>query len=453
MDRAKAGPADSDAAAAAKEVADGFLTESASQPGAFDAPPADTTINADAQNADAIAKAARPEGTAVNEQGEAVLDDGDIERAEGEESAGRRLPSDRQVAKPKPGEKAAAGDSKAGRRKPRGTSLENREGDLRGRVDQRTYELREAERKLAETNARIREAEAKLPKAPAAAAAAQAGTSTLPERPKAPKYKDYDTDAEYETAVEKYEADIDAFHTARMEAVKGEITKGVDARLTDKELAEQNIRLAETTRDTLLAARAEFPDWDAKHDALADVQSSWHDPQRDGDNRTPFLTDLAKSMLAQQNKDGGRLLHWLGSDPERAQFLADLRPNRPLRDALVQVPEGTIIPLLDYFASEEGEKEFNELKRMHPIRMQMMVGALSTRLVTASSGSETAVHTVTKAQPSRTATPDGGAGAREKTAREKASDARKPGEPFESWMETETEKERTEYRKRHGLAS
>ena len=289
------------------------------------------------------------------------------------------------------------------------------------------------------------------PHAPAADAggttAAGAPAAKTDPEPAHPKYRDFATDEDYETAAAKWSTDHRAWSDRRLEALKHEITDGVEARFTsaDRDLAQ---RAAMSTLSTTLAKVAQsIPDWQARRDAVAGLTSAWHNPEAHGPtNTTPFLSDLSMTLLMQGHEEGAYLLSWLAEDLDRAQRIADLRPSRPLRDALVNAP--SVTPLLSFFATDEGLEQWNALKQMHPIQMMQAVGALSVRLQPAPRGSGQAAHPITQARPSARP-PAGTPGAR--AASPPAGPGGAPPGDFLDWMAAEDVREAAEKRRQLGL--
>ena len=325
--------------------------------------------------------------------------------------------------------------------KKKGPTLTERTAQLRKDVDTLTYQKHQTTREIDDATARLAKLRGELAEADKKAKPADSGTpasSADPPKPAAdiampahPKYRDFDTDEAYESAVATWRTDVTAWQTTREEALEAKIGKAVDTRLQSQrgEADAEQAHRALITR--LEAARAKHPDWDEKATALRDIRSSWYNPEHHGQVRTPFLSDLAQSLMASNNEEGAELLHWLGSDPARAQQLADLLPTRPLRDALVMAP--SVIPLLEHFATPDGATEFEALKGMHPVRLFQAVGAISARLSAAPRGSAQPAHPITAASPA-VKPPVGTAGVRGPAH---------PGAPpvFEDWNASEDARE------------
>ena len=332
-----------------------------------------------------------------------------------------------------PAPRAAAAPAK----KPNKVPLAARTADLKAEINKLTHEKHktraeadQAARDLAEIRAEITARQAQRPGAePAVKAAPKADPDPMPEHP---DYRKFETDEAYDEAVKTHRKDVAGWQTRRTEALKRELTETVDGRLQSRTAAETARRVDDTIVKTLDSVRQDRPDWQEKAHALKDLTSAWYDPKTMGRSPTPFLTDLASSLLSQGSTEGAELLDFLGSDVDRAQRIADLRPTRPLRDALETAP--SVIPLLDHFATDDGAQEFEALKRMHPTRMFQALGMLYARLVPASRGSGPAVHHVTKAAPSYRPQV-GSPGAR------RESGTRSEPDNFEGWMADEDTKE------------
>lgn len=403
---------------------DDFVIESFSNKDAFTPVPEDTT-SADAGQvtapvADVVAEGDETNASAVAEAG--ALGD------EGEQSESRLS-------------KTSTPEAAKGKAKSK-VPLDKRTQKLRHEIDTLTYQRREGERQLADLNRRIQDGQATLSRAAPPATETTATEADLPQ-PTLPKYRDYATDEEYETAVGKYHTDLAAWQTDQVRRLEQRITEGVESRFRGAG-HEAAANAAEhrliTTLDKVRGGKA---DWNDKAVALKDITSSWYDPSKHGDATAPFLSDLARTRLSMGLEDGAELLYWLGSDPDRAQVLADLFPTRPIRDALVQA--SSVLELLDHFSTDEGQREFEALKQMHPIRVNQAIGALSVRLAGASSGSSAASHPITNAHPSARP-PAGTPGARGSGA----VPGKKPS--FENWMAAEDEKDLAARKRAAGIA-
>lgn len=415
-----------------------FQIESASAKNAIEAPPEDTT-----QGRAPVAAAAEPVEEAVVEESTEQVEEPETPLEDASHTSASR------VEKPKPAAAAAKPKNKV--------PLAKRTADLKHEVDVLTHtkhrtrgEVEAAERKLAELNRQIAENEAKLAGKPAPAATAKPGQPAAdaePAMPEFPDYRKFATDEEYEAAKAKYHTDLTAYNRAMAERIEKRITQGVEARFrgaNDEAQITAAVDRLTTTRNKVAESK---PDWEDRRANLAGVQSAWYDPDRHKADKTPFLTDLARTLLMQGNEEGGELLYWLG-DPdqaERTQALADLLPSRPLRDAIVAAP--SVIPLLDHFATEAGQVEFERLKQMHPVRVHQAIGALSVRLAGVSSGSPAPSHPITKAQPSARP-PAGTPGARGTTG----ASASTGKTTFDDWMAAEDAKERSARERLAGIA-
>ena len=405
---------------------DDFPTESPSDPHAFDAVPADTTAGAEAEP---VAKVTAP-----------VVEAEDADEAEDAIAAAADTPIDGQESNSRLGKPAKAPEPKPKANK---VPLAKRTAQLKHEVDTLTFQRREAERQLTELNRQIAERKTAAPTAPVA----KVVETPAPAMPTVPKYRDFETDEAYEAAIGKYHTDLAAYHQTTLSAattkLRDEIAQGVESRFKGAGEEAAFNTAVQRLQDTKAAVIATKPDWDEKRDALVDIQSAWYDPASMGADKTPFLTDVARTLLMDGNAEGGELLYWLGSDPDRAQAVADLLPTRPLRDAIVSAP--SVIALLDHFATDAGQREFEALKQMHPIRMNQAIGLLSARLAGASSGSPTVSHPITKARPSARP-PAGTPGAR--------AGESPPGKmpAFDDWMKAEDAKELAERKRAAGIA-
>lgn len=426
-----------------------FVVESHSA--AFTPAPDDTTVAATSGAAapEAGATASPPAGAAAD--GVAAPDDD----ATGEEEAGTEEaqtgavdgdPSQTSAS----GASAPARDGKTGQFKKGGgrKTLSEREKELRAKVDKTTFELRDAERQLAERRKEL--AQAGPPKKDASTTAGTgdsatgaagrpegaAGVAAPKPMPVAPKYRDFATDEEYETAHSKWMADVVAWNKDQLEAVKAEIQSGIETRLKTRDEQAQQDADEQAFTSRLAAEAAKHADWQEKAQGLASVRSSWFVPEKhDHLGPTPFLSDLVRNHV----EEGPQFMRFLMEDPDRAQALADLFPSRALRDALVEAP--SIAKLFEHFATDAGVKEFEALRTMPPARVAIAIGALSARLA-APGGSATKPRQITNAQPPARP-PVGGAG-----ARPAASTTPKP---FEDWMAEEDAKEQRERERLAGV--
>ena len=416
---------------------DDFVVESHSAPNAFDPPPEDTTTIDDA-----------PAPVAVADVAETLDEDADGD----EVSRSRVEPAVAGAPAPKPG-------------KANKVPLAKRTAQLKHEVDTLTHqkhrtrtELEADERRLADVRRELAtlqgHRDAPPAKEPATAAAPGREAAADAAMPAHPQYRDFETDEAYEAAVAKWRSeDVPAWQTARDAALEQRITSGVDSRLRgagDHAAFREAVGRLEATKAAVIEAH---PDWDEKREVLSDLRSAWYDPRAHKGTTTPFLSDLARTLLMQGNPEGGELLYWLGSDPDRAQAVADLHPGvirmtdgtltSPLRDALLSAP--SVIPLLDHFATDAGQREWAALKQMHPIRMNQAIGLLSARLAGASSGSPGRPHPITSAHPSARP-PAGTPGAR--------GSGGGPGQKqsFEDWMQAEDAKELAARKRAAGLA-
>jgi len=445
-----------------------FAVESASV--AFTPAPGDTTAGldvaaeGDVDGDEAVAVADTGEVSAstagLNDQGDATGDT--REKAEGQQPT-----HNKPAASPDKGKQTAA-TTAAGGKKPN-KPLTQRVTELKREVDTLTHtkhttaaetdrarrELTAARRELEDVQRQVRDAKAGQGAAdvkPAAAATSATGKDGKAKiepgaEPEHPKYRDFDTDEAYEEAAGKWRTDHAAWQQRRMDAMRQELSEGIESRFTTEEQRAQQTAAVARLGQTVDAVRTSKADWNEKAAALKDLTSAWYDPKTCGEERTPFLNDLTRSRLMAGDKAGGEILYWLGADLDRAQRLADLLPTRPLRDALVHTPSASIIPLLEHFATDDGAEEFEALKRMHPVAMMQAIGALHTRLQPAPSGPGAVVHPVTKARPS--ARPQAGSpDARTDTGGSGAA----PGQSFDDWMAAEDERERKERLRDAGVA-
>lgn len=405
-----------------------FTSESASV--AFTEAPSDTTVDAIEGEVSRSAADAGPDVAAADEGSASAKPNA----AAGEAAAAR-------VVKPVPPKKAASQPS-------------GRVAQLKHEIDTLTHskhktaaELATDQDRLTKVRAEIAELEKKRGTAAApAAAAAEAPKPAADPEPEHPEYRNFDTDEAYDAARATWRKDHAAWDGRRLEALKKEITEGVEARFTSKD---EDVA-ARAAHETIVTAVDKFaatkPDWEEKRAAVKDITSSWYNPEIHGKATTPFLSDLSQSLMLAGREEGAELLHWLGSDPDRAQRLADLLPTRPLRDALVHAP--SVIPLLTHFATDAGALEFERFKQMHPIPMMQAVGALITRLTPAPRGSGAAAHPVTAAYPSARP-PAGTSGARS----ESGGDVDPTKLSFDDWMAAEDAKETKERLRQAGVSA
>lgn len=413
------------AAAPDADAGDGdFTVESASVP--FTSAPADTTMEA------------RSEAAPVREEPDPHA------AAEGEESAS---------ATAKPAAKAAA-TAKPAAGKPK--TLAGRRDVLQGDVDRLTATRTKAQRELDELNQKIAESRRALEsgqpadKKPAAAATATKPTATASDKkaaatteamPQPPKYRDFDTDDAYDEAYGKWQQDMAAWNQAQVSAVETRLRETVEARFgkADEERSVEVQDRAFATR--LTAAKEAHADWAEVAENVKELRSSWFDPEKHGDIETPFLSELAYY----NEGDGGEVPYFVGSqDDETRQILADLLPSKALRDALVLAP--SVTPLLAHFVTPEGQREWEAMRRMHPVRVAQAIGALHARLVTAEEGSSApaARHTTTHATaPAKLPVARAGAKPAAQPARKKS---------FDEWMAEEDAADQAKSKQIAGVA-
>lgn len=404
-----------------------FVVESHSVSNAFAEPPADTTE-------DRATVAQLPEEAVVKDDMAPPTEQREME-APPDESHPERQPA----SQPKP--KTTKKDK----------SLDGRTVQLKHEVDVLTHakhrtksEVEAAERQLGDLKQQIAAHEAKARGGAPAETPSQSQTDSDPPMPAFPDYRTFATDEEYETAKGKYHADLMTWQRGHSERLEKRLTAGLESRFKDVGEETQFAAAVQRLEVTRNKVRDSKPDWNEKAANLQELQSSWYDPTRHGDAKTPFLSDLTRTLLMAGNEEGGELLYWLGEDLDRAQALADLFPTRPIRDALLHA--SSVIPLLEHFATDEGAREFEALKQMHPVRVNQAIGALSVRLTSASSGSLVKSHPITMAHPSARP-PAGTPGARSTTV---ASAGKLK---FDDWMTAEDARERKERERLAGMGA
>lgn len=422
---------------------DGFSAESASV--AFTTAPDDTTAGLDAGDKEAH----RGETSEISASADGVND-----QTGEQDTAGEKAADEKPAAGAKPAGSAAQVAKPGEKGKKPNKPMTVRVDELKKDIDTLTHTkhkttaeanaLREtldtARRELAKVQKEI--ADARKGAAPAAAAVAKPAADAAAAEPELPKYRDFDTDEAYEEALGKWRTASKEWHQKQIDAVRDDLTKGVEARFATEAQKAQQGRELSTLMETLEEVRNSKADWNERVATLKEIRSAWHN---DPDNPTPFLTDLTRSRLFRGDKEGAEVLYWLGEDASRAQRLADLLPNRPLRDALVHAP--SVLPLLEHFATDDGAAEFDQLKRMHPIQMLQAVGALYSRLQPAPGGSGSAVHPITKARPSakpQAGTPD---------ARGASGGGDAQSGSFDDWMKAEDAKELKERQQLRGVSA
>jgi hypothetical protein len=410
----------------------GWDVESHSAPS--DPAPLDTTA-ASAR----VDSSARPPAKVADAEGEGE----EIEAAEGNEAEEGEEDGDHVSRSADPNAAARARDDKTGQfvKPAKKASPKKRIGEL-------TWQAKEAERRAdraAAENLSLRERLDALEKAgkPAAEPAKVAAVSTA-EMPEPPNYPDFATDEEFKTAQTKWRAELAKWQDERLEArtaaFRGEVTKDVDAKLTKSREEADLEKHQAAVLARIETAKAAHPDWNEKAPNLQAVESAWYDKERHGEARTPFLSDLVAN-----NEQGPELLYWLMSNPEAAQIAADLFPSRPLRDALVHSPLAH--KLIEYFTTEDGEKDFVRLRAAHPLRVAAEIGQLELRMETAARGPAPArVAPITAAVPP--AKPPVGS----QRARDPQGSAN-PTESFDSWMEAEDKREKADKLRAAGVSA
>lgn len=335
--------------------------------------------------------------------------------------------------------KGAAAPAADGKGKP--NRMERRVQERQRDLDRITYEFRETERKLEEKRKELTGLTGLTGSAPKPATADAASTQL----PKVPQYRDFDTDEAYNTAMAKYEADVAKVIEARETAARST----VEATVTERETQAVQEAAIRTIGETVERAKTRYPDWSEKAGALQGVRSSWFTPDPvklpHVQTGTPFLSDLVQTLMAEGHDEGADLIPFLGSDLERAQILADLEPTKAIRDALVLDPPA-VQPLLEYFSTDAGQDHFEELRRMHPLRVARAIGQLSARLEAASSGSApTVVPPITSAKPA--GRPPAGEPSRG------AAPAPGAKKPFLDWMAEEDAKELAKKKELAGISA
>ncbi len=368
--------------------------------------------------------------------------DGDVEpKADGAEKppvAGGK-PEQKPAAKvavSKPGAKPAAKVAQPGAKGK--AEIGERNEDLVKRNQTLTWELRDTERKI---EARKRElerlasgqpakTETQTEKPPAAAAKPKAEPPAMPQYP---DYRKFNTDAEFDTAVAKWNTDIAGWQKGLIDHARTEMSGAVDTRMSEAQQADAQAADDRAFAERLSAAREEDPDGFTEATAsLKGLTSSWFNEEAHGNVTTPFLSDMVRN----NPNDGTALFKFLGADLDRAQRLADLRPTRALREAFIAAP--SVVKLFEHFDTPEGRKEWNELRSMPPVQVAVAIGALSNQLASASErGSARPVRKETNARPS--GKPPAGAN----TTRGAAADEQ-DGEPFDfgKWMQEEDAREK-----------
>lgn len=422
MKEPAAEPAGAGAAAASADAADGgWTSESHSALEAVSDIPIDTT--AQKSGVATAASVASVDGDAADDDAIAsgdVHDDGADSTAQAETTAAAKT-----AAKPKKG------------------TIERRQAALTKEINTLTHtrattakEVEDNQRELVRLRGERAALEADIAaKKPPVAGAKAVPTAAVPgAAPVRPKMADFDDLTKFDEALGQWETDLTAYQATREQALRDDITKGVDSRLGTE--AQERDRQAHYERlgEKLKTGKAARPDWDATATAFkaVDLRSSWHDPTKHG-NPTPFLSDVT-----QHAEDPAEVLYWTmklaTEDPDRAQRVADLLPTKELRDAVIMAPSP--VALLEHFSTEEGAAEFEHLKGMHPVRLYQAVGALSATLLAASSGPAGATPPpITQAHPS--AKPPAG------TPRARDAGTATPNAPFvfEKWMAEEDAKE------------
>ena len=400
-----------------------WSSESHSAAGVTEPPPNDTTsekIAADAKSE------TRGQDTTATESG-------------GQESASTA--KETESAPPsKPAETAHETTPPAGAKASGEDKLRDRIAAQQKELNAATYQKHQAMREAQAEEARLHEIRAEIAKAqatqaPAATTPAEK-TDTIPDLPPVvPNYATFDTDEDYQAATDQYQKDVAAWQGRREALLREDITKGLEKRDGDRQARDAAVRAETEYNNRLTDAIGAHEDWNdvVTEKTVDQLQSSWAlenpDKFKMPDGRVvgaPFLYDLIKNSPA-----GPELLYWLGSHPEEGAALAELRPTLPIRDAIVHSPSSDV--LMHYFATDDGQRDFNRLATMHPTLMNQEIGSLQARLTAAPSGSTVPVHhPVTQAAPPAKP-PRGMLHARE--------DASAEPNDFDAWMASEDKRE------------
>jgi len=261
--------------------------------------------------------------------------------------------------------------------------------------------------------------------AESAAALDQAAKDTgLPPRP---KLSAFDTEAEYEAALETWTT---AAFQRREEALRATLSTELRAEI---DVREQTARSQAMWEVKFNAMRTAHPDFAEKAAAAKAVTSQI---------KNPFVQDLVVT-----SPGGAELLYRLVDDLEFAQAVAELPlpQSRALRDALVSVPAP--YPLFDYLTTPAGREVYDRMRTLPPVQGVLELGRVLAGLGAADArGSAPPVHDITQAVPS--ARPPAG------SPRARSSGAGAGSEePFDfgAWVESENKAEDTKRARALGL--
>ena len=373
------------------DASDGWAVESESVPDATAIPPDDTTAAAGADEADA---APTPPAVETVPAADAAPAAPSTPRATGAAPEGDRGPSGRKVKKT---ERYQSNERARHDAERTAADLKRDRDALAARVQ--ALETAQAGAQGTQTPT----------VAESAAALDQAAKDTgLPPRP---KLSAFDTEAEYEAALETWTT---AAFQKREKALRASLSTELRAEI---DVREQTARTAAVWEVKFNAMRAAHPDFVEKAAAAKAVTSQI---------KNPFVQDLVVT-----SPGGAELLYRLVED---------------LRDALVSVPAP--YPLFDYLTTPKGREVYERIRTLPPVEGVLELGRVLAGLGAAEArGSALPVHDITQAIPS--ARPPAGS----PRARSHGSGAGGSEEPFDfaAWVESENKADDLKRAREHGL--
>ena len=196
---------------------------------------------------------------------------------------------------------------------------------------------------------------------------------------KKPESDDFNTQAEFETALDQY---YDKLHSQKAASKKAADEKA--AATAAREDAQRRQLSADRAQWTVNAEKMrEADDFKKVAEALGKLQSPWYSQQEFGQTLAPALDHFVRVSPV-----GGDVGLWLGRNPEQAAALAKL-PGHPRQhhvhmlawDRMARSMESPI-PMLEWMASENGTKWFSNLQTAQTVvelesRIANVIGRLA----------------------------------------------------------------------------
>lgn len=196
-----------------------------------------------------------------------------------------------------------------------------------------------------------------VPTAAAAPKAEEPAKSDLTEIQK-PSWADFEAQGK---SHDEYLDARDAYNRQQWaKEVKTETVKETEDRIKQDADARMHAERARQHQERVTAARAKYPDFDAKiAEGLKDIPGS------------PFFDALVKS-----HEQGPEIVYAMAQDPDTALLVSQMAPPRHVFD-LVRASEAPA-QLLEYFADEP--EAYEEVCRLHPIKAAKRVALIEASL-------------------------------------------------------------------------